>query len=72
MIIYDRFWQTLKQKKISTYVLLKKYHIPSSTLQRLRANKPLTTTTLNDLCIILDCKLEDIAHYVPNDTDQLL
>ena len=72
MIVYDRFWQTLKQKGISTYVLDKKYHVPSSTLQRLRANRPLTTTTLNDLCVILNCELEDIAQYVPNDTDQLL
>lgn len=66
MIIYDRFWKTIKEKQVSTYELLKTYRISSSTLTRMRNNKPLTTTTLNDLCSILDCRLEDIAEYVPD------
>ena len=35
-------------------------------------NKPLTTTTLNDLCRILNCRLEEIAQYIPSDEDQVL
>ena len=44
----------------------------SATIDKLRKNKPMNTTTLNDLCRILDCRLCDIAEYVPSDSDQPL
>ena len=47
-------------------------NLSSSTLDKLRNNKPVNTTTLNDLCRILDCRLEDIAQYIPSDQDQPL
>lgn len=72
MIIYDRFWNTLKESQESTYSLIKNHHISSSTIDKLRKNKPVTTTTLNDLCRILGCRVEDILEYVPSNTDQPL
>ena len=72
MIVYERFWSTLKRSGQSTYTLIKDYHISSSTIDKLRKNKPLNTTTLNDLCRILNCRLEDIAEYIPSDEDQIL
>ena len=50
MISYDAFWDTLKTSKESTYSLIKNHHISSSTIDKLRKNKPLNTTTINDLC----------------------
>ncbi|HML48372.1 MAG TPA: helix-turn-helix transcriptional regulator [Clostridia bacterium] len=64
MIVYHRFWNTLRRKGISTYALIHKHGVSSSTLARLRRNQPLSTVTLDDLCRILSCGLEDIAHYV--------
>lgn len=72
MIVYDRFGATLKSSAQSTYTLIKDHHISSSTLDKLRKNKPLNTTTINDLCIILNCKVEDIMEYIPSDEDQKL
>ncbi len=72
MIIYDRFWETLKEKNISTYYLISTCKVSSSTLTRLRRNQPLSTVTLNDLCRILDCSLEDIAQYVSSKEDKPL
>lgn len=72
MITYGPFWKTLKNSKESTYTLINIYHISSSTIDKLRNNKPLNTTTLNDLCRILDCRIEDICQYVPSDNDQVL
>lgn len=72
VIVYERFWTTLKRANESTYTLIKNYHISSSTIDKLRNNKPLNATTLNDLCRILQCKLEDIAEYIPSDNDQKL
>ena len=64
MIIFDRLWATMKKKGVSTYTLREKYNIDSRTIRRLKANKNVTTDTLNTFCEILDCKLEDIAEYV--------
>lgn len=72
MIDYSPFWNTLKKSEESTYTLVNTHHISSSTLDKLRKNKPLTTTTINDLCRILNCEIQDIAQYVHSDSDQKL
>lgn len=72
MIIYKPFWKTLKASSETTYSLINSHHISSATIDKLRKNKPLTTTTLNDLCRILNCSLGDIACYVPSENDQRL
>ena len=70
MIDYSPFWKTLKERKISTYTLIHKHHISSSTFTRMRRNEGLTTTTLDDLCRILHCRIEDIVRYVPDKNDE--
>lgn len=64
MIIYTPFWETLKEKNMTTYTLINKYNVSSSTINRLRHNKPISTTTLNDLCKFLDCNVSDIIEFV--------
>jgi DNA-binding Xre family transcriptional regulator len=53
----------MKQRGISQYKLIKDYNISSGQLDRLRKNENVNTYTLNQLCNILDCNLEDIAEY---------
>ena len=67
MIIYDKLWKTMKEKNISTYKLIKEYNLSTGQLDRLKKNMSVTTNTLNHLCKILDCRLEDIAEYVEDD-----
>ncbi len=62
----------LRSSGESTYTLIKNHHISSSTIDKLRHNKLLNTTTINDLCRILSCKVEDILLYIPSDDDQIL
>ena len=57
----------MKDKGVSTYRLREKCGIDSKTVRRLRANDNMETKTLNKLCAVLDCRLEDIAEYVPDD-----
>ena len=64
MIRFDRLWKTMEQKKMTTYQLREKCGIDSKTIRRLRANENIETNTLNKLCAILHCRLEDIAEYV--------
>mgnify|MGYP000589883657 FL=1 len=63
MIVYDRLWDTMKEKGISQYALIKKYKISTGQLDRLRKNENVSTHTLDLLCSILNCNLEDIAEY---------
>lgn len=72
MIDYSPFWETLKQSDETTYTLITKHRLSSATIDKLRKNKPLTTTTLNDLCRILHCDLQELARYIPSDDDQVL
>ena len=72
MIDYSPFWETLEKSEENWYTLTTKHHLSHSTLHRLKHNKDVSTKKLNDLCRILDCRLEDIAQYVPSDQDQPL
>lgn len=64
MIIYDKLWKTMKEKNITQYKLIKDYHFSTGQLDRLRKNENVNSFTLNQLCNILDCRLEDIAEFV--------
>lgn len=72
MISYSPFWETLKNSSETTYTLINRHHISSATIDKLRKNKPMNTTTLNDLCRILNCNIQNIATYIPSDMDQTL
>ncbi|MBD5145391.1 MAG: helix-turn-helix transcriptional regulator [Oscillospiraceae bacterium] len=67
MIVYTPLWKTMKEKGISTYALINKHHISSSTINRLRHNQGVTTQMIDDLCTILDCNVEDILKYEKSD-----
>ena len=63
MISYEPFFDTLKKKNISTYTLIYKYGISSATIDRIKKGGGITTAKLNDLCNILNCKVEDIIIF---------
>ena len=64
MIIYDKLWATMEKKGFTTYKLREECGIDSKTVRRLRANENIETKTLNRLCSVLDCKIEDIMEYI--------
>lgn len=64
MIVYNKLWETMKKKNMSQYKLMKDYGYSRGQLDRLRKNENVSTYTLNQLCKILDCRLEDIAEYI--------
>ena len=63
MIVFDRLWDTMKTRGISQYKLIHEYKISTGQLDRLRKNQNVNTYTLNQLCKILNCRLEDIAEF---------
>lgn len=63
MISYEPFYKTLKEKGLSTYKLIHQYNISRGLLDRLKHNKPISTVTLNDLCSILKCNVQDVLTF---------
>jgi len=67
MITYDKLWSTMKTKDLTQYKLIKKYHFSRGQINRLKHNHNINTNTLNTLCTILDCKIEDIVEFIKDE-----
>ena len=65
MISYERLWATMKKKGATTYTLQVKGQISSSTIRRMKAGESVSTNTLDALCKVLGCSLNDIIEYIP-------
>ena len=63
MVNYSPLWKTRKEKEFSTYRLLKE-GLDRKILFNLQHNKNVTILTLEKLCTILDCKIEDVAEII--------
>ena len=64
MISYEPFYKTISKKRITQYQLITKYFISNGTIQRLRNNKNLSLSTIENLCKILNCKITDIVTFI--------
>lgn len=63
MISYEPLWSTLEKRGITKYQLIYHWGISSNTLRRMGHGEPISSNTLNELCLILDCKVQDILQF---------
>ena len=63
MISYAPLWETMRKKKATTYTLQVKGEISSSTIRRLKAGESVSTNTLDALCKVLNCGIDDIIAF---------
>jgi DNA-binding Xre family transcriptional regulator len=52
----------MKEKEVSQYYLAT-HGIGHATITRLKRNQPVTTETIDRLCDILSCRIEDVMEY---------
>ena len=64
MIIYDKLWETMKEKGITQYALIKTYKISPAQITRLKRNESVSTHTIDIFCNILDCDISDIMQFI--------
>ena len=69
MILFDKLWQTMQERGITQYDLYTKYNMNRAQLHRLRHNQNIETNTLDRLCNILDCNIEDIMTHIKDDNN---
>lgn len=63
MISYEPLFQTMKVKGITSY-RLGKMGFPPSNYYAIKRGENISTHTLNQLCKLLQCKVEDVLQYV--------
>lgn len=64
MISYEKLWQTMKEKGVTQYALIKKHNVSPAQITRMKRNESVSTHTIEMFCKILKCKVEDIMQYV--------
>ena len=67
MISFDKLWKLMELRKISTYKLREQCGFDNKTIRRLKANENTETKTLNKICAFLNCSIEDIMEYIPEE-----
>ena len=67
MISYDNLWKKMKEKGVSQYALIKKYHVSPGQITRMKRNESVSTHTIEMFCKILECEVEDIMKYIPEE-----
>jgi len=70
MISYTPLWETMERTGATTYTLQVKGGVSSSTIRRMKANESVSTNTLDAICKILNCRLPDVAEYIPDEESQ--
>ena len=68
MIDFAPLWETMQLKKISQYQLLKR-GLDNKTLDTLKKNRNITLSTLEKICVILDCTPNDVVQFIPDDKE---
>ncbi len=63
MISYANCWKTMAERGVTKYKLIYHYGISSNTLRRMSHGEPVTTSTINELCLILRCEPKDILSF---------
>ena len=60
MISYQPLFATMKEKNITEYNLIYKQEMSANIVHRIKKGLSITTETLDTLCYILNCEVEDI------------
>lgn len=61
MINYSPFFNTIKSKKISQNTLSNNYFVSKNTLNKMRNNQSVSLKTIDYLCQILKCSVNEIV-----------
>lgn len=69
MISYEPLWRTMAEKGITTYSLMKDHKIESKTIYNLKHNRNTTALTLEKLCIALNCGVQDVIEFLPDESE---
>lgn len=64
---YNKLWKMLIDKEISKTELTHLAGITTNAMAKLGKNEDVRVNTLEKLCTTLDCKLDDMVEFVPEE-----
>lgn len=70
MIVYDGLWRMMKERGISQYALINRYHVSPAQITRLKRNESVSTHTIDMFCRILQCGVGDVMEYIESEDEQ--
>lgn len=74
MVRYDRLWETMQKKNITQYRLIKYYGVSAGQIGRLKKNMYVSTHTIEMMCAILGCSVEEVmevVHETPEEVETI-
>ena len=66
MISYDSLRDKMKEKGISQYALIRRWHINPAQITRLTRKESVSPHTIEMFCKILKCEVGDIMRHIPD------
>lgn len=67
MIVYKNVLEKLKDAGYSTYTIRESNVIGEGTVQSIRKGKPVNLKTIDTICQLLQCRIEDIVEIKLNE-----
>lgn len=65
MIVYDPLNKLLKEKNLNKTYLQDQLNLSSRTIAKIAKNENISLSTLDNICNLLNCDIEDVIKHVP-------
>lgn len=66
MMSYEPLFRTMKEKGITSYKL-QKMGFNRATYYSIKEGKSVSTNTIHQLCKLLNCNVQDVIEYIPDE-----
>jgi len=64
VISYEPLFRIMREKGITSYRLFK-MGFPQSNYYAMKHGENVSTNTINELCILLECEISDVMEFLP-------
>ncbi len=67
-ISYNKLWKLLVEKNMSKTELTNRAKISTNAMAKMGKSEDVRLNVLEKICTTLDCKLDDVVEFVPDDS----
>lgn len=67
---YNKLWKLMIDKNINKTALRKQAGITSNAMAKMGKNQPVSVEVLAKVCHVLDCTLDDILEFLPDESSK--
>ena len=64
---YDNLWKILEEKQMTKEDLKNATGMSSATIAKLGKNETINMKSLEKICEVLKCEIEDVIKFIPDD-----